>query len=97
MGRIRRGGYVFEWWIGDQPPRHIHVSDADGRLPGRVRLGHERIARRVATAAKSDRTHRGARKRKAAYENAQSAQSAIRHRERRAAAERAVSAVGGCV
>lgn len=38
MGRIRRGGYVFEWWIGDHPPRHVHVSDADGRLLGRVRL-----------------------------------------------------------
>jgi hypothetical protein len=38
MGRIRRGGYVFEWWIGDHPPRHIHISDSDGKMLGRVRL-----------------------------------------------------------
>ncbi len=38
MGRIRRGGYIFEWWIGDHPPRHIHVSDSNGEILGRVRL-----------------------------------------------------------
>jgi len=38
MGRIRRGGYFLEWWIGDHPPRHIHVSDSNGRLLGRIRL-----------------------------------------------------------
>jgi len=38
MGRIRRGGYIFEWWIGDHPPRHVHVSDSDGILLGRVNL-----------------------------------------------------------
>jgi hypothetical protein len=38
MGRVRRGGYVFEWWIGDHPPRHIHVSDTNGRILGRIRL-----------------------------------------------------------
>lgn len=38
MGKIRRGGYVFEWWISDHPPRHIHVSDNNGKLLGRVRL-----------------------------------------------------------
>ena len=32
MGKVRRGGYVFEWWIGDHPPRHIHVSDSNGKL-----------------------------------------------------------------
>ena len=25
MGRIRRGGYIFDFWIGDHPPRHVHV------------------------------------------------------------------------
>lgn len=25
MGRIRRGGYIFEWWVGDHAPRHVHV------------------------------------------------------------------------
>jgi hypothetical protein len=38
MGKIRRGGYVFEWWIGDHPPRHIHVSDSNGKLLGRIGL-----------------------------------------------------------
>src|SRR5439155_21713618 len=38
MGRIRRGGYIFEWWVGDHPPRHIHVSDDNGKILGRVRL-----------------------------------------------------------
>jgi hypothetical protein len=37
MGRIRRGGYIFEWWIGDHPPRHVHVSDSNGEILGRVR------------------------------------------------------------
>jgi hypothetical protein len=23
--RIRRGGYVFVIWVGDHPPRHVHV------------------------------------------------------------------------
>ncbi|MBF0492643.1 MAG: DUF4160 domain-containing protein [Deltaproteobacteria bacterium] len=25
MGRIRRGGYLIEWWIGDHLPKHVHV------------------------------------------------------------------------
>jgi hypothetical protein len=40
MGRIRRGGYVFEWWIGDHEPRHVHVSTGNGRLLGRVALNN---------------------------------------------------------
>jgi len=38
MGKVRRGGYVFEWWIGDHPPRHVHVSDSNGELLGRVAI-----------------------------------------------------------
>ncbi|MFA7234702.1 MAG: hypothetical protein WC076_11390 [Terrimicrobiaceae bacterium] len=38
MGKIRRGGYVFEWWIGDHEPRHVHVSKIDGRILGRIVL-----------------------------------------------------------
>jgi hypothetical protein len=38
MGKVRRGGYVFEWWIGDHDPRHIHVSKMDGRILGRIVL-----------------------------------------------------------
>ena len=25
MGRVRRGGYIIEWWIGDHYPKHVHV------------------------------------------------------------------------
>ena len=25
MGKLRRGGYIFIWWIGDHSPRHVHV------------------------------------------------------------------------
>lgn len=25
MSKIRRGGYVFVYWIGDHSPRHVHV------------------------------------------------------------------------
>jgi hypothetical protein len=38
MGRVRRGGYIFEWWVGDHPPRHIHVSDDNGKILGRIGL-----------------------------------------------------------
>lgn len=36
MGRIRRGGYIITWWIGDHSPRHVHVRDARGRPLGRL-------------------------------------------------------------
>jgi hypothetical protein len=38
MGKIRRGGYILEWFIGDHVPRHIHVYDSKGRLIGRLDL-----------------------------------------------------------
>jgi predicted NBD/HSP70 family sugar kinase len=38
MGRDRRGGYIFIWWIGDHRPRHVHVFDNDGRIITRVNL-----------------------------------------------------------
>jgi len=31
MARIRRGGYIFITWVGDHPPRHVHVY-RDGAL-----------------------------------------------------------------
>ncbi len=37
MGRIRRGGYIFDFWIGDHPPRHVHVLK-DRRLIAKVEL-----------------------------------------------------------
>jgi len=40
MGKIRRGNYVFVFWIGDHPPRHVHVY-RDGRLLLKWDLEHE--------------------------------------------------------
>ena len=31
MGKLRRGGYIFVWWAGDHPPKHVHVY-RDGKL-----------------------------------------------------------------
>jgi hypothetical protein len=31
MSKIRRGGYIFVTWIGDHPPRHVHVYK-DGKF-----------------------------------------------------------------
>ena len=38
MSRIRRGGYIFIGWIGDHPPRHVHVYDADANFITRMNL-----------------------------------------------------------
>ncbi|MCX7049713.1 MAG: hypothetical protein NTX50_30045 [Candidatus Sumerlaeota bacterium] len=36
MARIRRYGYIVEWFIGDHVPRHVHAYDAKGRFLGRI-------------------------------------------------------------
>ena len=36
MGKIRRGGFIFVWWKGDHPPRHVHVFSSAGKLLGRI-------------------------------------------------------------
>lgn len=41
MTRIRRGGYVFLTWVGDHPPRHVHVY-RDGCLVVKWDLDHRR-------------------------------------------------------
>jgi hypothetical protein len=38
MGKIRRGGYILEWFIGDHMPRHIHVYDSKRKFIGRLDL-----------------------------------------------------------
>jgi hypothetical protein len=38
MGRIRRGGYIITWFIGDYEPRHVHVETSNGKLIGRFDL-----------------------------------------------------------
>jgi hypothetical protein len=37
MGRVRRGGYLIEWWIGDHHPKHVHVYK-DGRLVAKIEV-----------------------------------------------------------
>ena len=37
MGRIRRGGYLIEWWIGDHYPKHVHIY-RDGSLVAKVEI-----------------------------------------------------------
>ena len=36
MARVRRYGYILEWFAGDHNPRHVHVYDAKGRFVGRL-------------------------------------------------------------
>ena len=36
MARIRRYGYIVEWFKGDHEPRHVHVFDAQRRFIGRL-------------------------------------------------------------
>jgi hypothetical protein len=38
MGRVRRGGYVLLWWIGDHLPRHVHGFDKNAKFITRVNL-----------------------------------------------------------
>lgn len=40
MGRIRSGGYIFEFWVGDHPPRHVHVIK-NSKLTARVELDEQ--------------------------------------------------------
>jgi len=37
MGRIKRGGYVFETWEGDHEPTHVHIYE-DWQLIAKVKL-----------------------------------------------------------
>ena len=38
MGKVRRGGYIIKWFIGDHPPRHVHIETPSGKLVGRLNL-----------------------------------------------------------
>ena len=40
MGRVRRGGYIFEFWVGDHPPRHVHILK-DRKLIAKVELDED--------------------------------------------------------
>ena len=36
MEKIRRSGYILEWFVGDHEPRHVYVYDSKHRLIGRL-------------------------------------------------------------
>ena len=36
MGKVRRSGYILEWFIGDHVPRHIHVDTSKHKFLGRL-------------------------------------------------------------
>jgi hypothetical protein len=38
MGKVRRGGYIIKWFIGDHEPRHVHIETETGKLMGRFNL-----------------------------------------------------------
>jgi hypothetical protein len=40
LGRIRRGGYIFDFWVGDHLPRHVHVL-RDRKLIAKVELDEQ--------------------------------------------------------
>lgn len=37
MGRIKRGGYLIEWWMGDHWPKHVHIY-LNGREIAKVQV-----------------------------------------------------------
>jgi len=42
MGKLRRGRYIFVWWKGDHPPRHVHVY-RDGKLVVKWDLDNQKV------------------------------------------------------
>lgn len=36
MAKVRRDGYILEWFIGDHQPRHIHVHTDKHKFIGRL-------------------------------------------------------------
>jgi len=48
MGKIRRGNFIFVFWAGDHPPRHVHVY-RDGKLIVKWDLEHNRAMKGQAT------------------------------------------------
>lgn len=37
VGRLKRGGYLIEWWIGDHFPKHVHIYK-DGKEVAKVQV-----------------------------------------------------------
>jgi len=41
VGRKRVAGFIFEWYIGDHPPLHVHIYDSKDRFIGRWDIEHQ--------------------------------------------------------
>ncbi len=48
VGKLRRGGYLFVTWKGDDPPRHVHVY-RDGKLVVKWDLDGQQAMKGAAT------------------------------------------------
>src|SRR5437867_13455729 len=96
MGRIRRGGYIFEWWIGDHPPRHIHVSDDNGKILGHIRLDPIEPVDEWQPSRKVIEIIRSCSE-KADYEDVESIKGPVWDGEGRRPPWRTLSSVGGCI
>jgi len=35
MARYKRGGFIFDCWKGDHPPKHFHIFNSKGEFLGR--------------------------------------------------------------
>ena len=42
MSYIRRGGFLFITWLGDHPPRHVHIY-RDKELVAKVNLDSKEV------------------------------------------------------
>jgi hypothetical protein len=48
VGKLRRGGFIFVWWKGDHPPRHVHVYRG-GRLVVKWDLDNKKSMKGIAS------------------------------------------------
>ena len=37
MGRVKRGGYLIEWWMGDHLSKHVHIYQ-DKKLVAKIHI-----------------------------------------------------------
>ena len=42
MGRVKKGGYLIEWWIGDHQPKHVHIYK-EGRAVSKIEIPGLRV------------------------------------------------------
>jgi len=49
MGTIKRAGFQFVTWVGDHPPRHVHIY-RNGRLVAKYDLENRQVVKGKASA-----------------------------------------------